>query len=758
MIELKRVHATDLVTYRELDFEFTPGIHAIRGDNGSGKSISMNTLPTLLYSSLPTTTDKRRGRALHSKGTSIELDLNSDGNEWHFGQFGKSSGVRYEVSKNGKSQETHRQDDATDFISKAFPLNIDQFYTTVFLSAFRGNVLHTGNGPKRHDFFESLFDLQVYDTIHKKLSARHSELRGRAQSLDYLKSEVAELQGDEPLKDRVARLDAEMTDARIRRDKLERAIGRRESKYSRLTAQCAIMEQIQSEGTAEHLALELTKQQKRLTRLKEKWRGAVENRKLYDHAREVADKRSALKAKLKALPKRELVDVKALVARLEALDVKADEAERVWAKNKKLNKVMEEIEAAAFPSSVVQAAAELRRQHESKSVAFVASKLRSLEDLIASIEALLGDGAHICPTCGQDAHRDKLRPHLQDLKKDAAHTDSLLACVELFDIRDKLMSDIGDDTEVVDPAIIAAKIEALEDELEQGRSINAACRERVLIKDKLDSLPVVEAVEQGEDPDTLEDRVSEVEAAVNRLRNDIKLMEKLDEGIDASSFTARDDLGREIGSLTAKLRKVNDAMHSMSSDMAVSKDDLIKLRRVRKEIAEIETDVEDLDVYQGLLAAYGQRGLRVNHIATLAEMFEDNLNMYSPSIFNEPFSFAINVDNAKFDIVATRAGKSAEINGSLSGSESRRFQLLCLPSILPFIPAACRTNAVILDELESGMKMPARLKYVHDFLPLLATVVKTIVVVTPLPPEELPVQGREWSVTKTNGVSILRAL
>ena len=114
------------------------------------------------------------------------------------------------------------------------------------------------------------------------------------------------------------------------------------------------------------------------------------------------------------------------------------------------------------------------------------------------------------------------------------------------------------------------------------------------------------------------------------------------------------------------------------------------------------------------------------------------------------------MDENNFNILATRDGKTSDVC-TLSGAQSRAFQLLCALTLISFIPQKYRVDTVILDEMESGLSEKFRSKLCNEFIPQLKTLIPKVVIITPLDKSTLWVEGaKEYIVKKKKNVSVLK--
>ena len=116
----------------------------------------------------------------------------------------------------------------------------------------------------------------------------------------------------------------------------------------------------------------------------------------------------------------------------------------------------------------------------------------------------------------------------------------------------------------------------------------------------------------------------------------------------------------------------------------------------------------------------------------------------------------MNWESSDIDIlVHRRFGKRVETSDvrELSGAESRLLTYVMVLALMTFIPESKRSSVLIMDEPTANMS-PEIIESFKQLLEVMATVIPTVVVVTPMP-EEVYDGATCYTVVKRNGLSTI---
>lgn len=772
MIEFDSVSGENIVTYEKFHLPFRHPLAVLRGPNRSGKSIIPSTIGNLLFGMAPLDNRRGSGSRMHRKGSSITIRGKAGNHTWEFSQVSRGKGLGYRATIDGEVVQLKGGgvEVVRELMAEHVPLNEPQFYTTTMLSSFRGCVLHGGGAPARRSYFEDVFDLGIFDAIQDKLSQRLSTLKGERTRLQMMRERYSELKGR-----RINLVEAEKIEADLRRrnkvldSKLE-AIGKN---ITELSSWLALADGLSS-GLGSN---ELVQRQRQLEMKVRAGRELIENAATVLEQQRAAERnrnaRETLIREMKALNvrpsepdlRRAARGIEALSAVLTRFKDRLNRAQQTETLHAQYSDVLKDVRH--FSSAHTELYQEMRHRGRSDYASFLNTqriRLGSVQSTIRSLSNLRERHLKECPSCGQGVHGEHAERVLKGMRQEEARMKTGVDILEVILAKYEIEAEIRSLKEACSSTVLQEVIERNMQMLSEYRAQHARITQALQLQSRIRSIPEVEPparrLPEGFDLAQTREIVRKYEQQLQTISHDLRLRERLDAMTDFGDPTAARERLRRATQIRNQgmldLRDLNDKLQRLSSQIASGRLIQEEFDALEQRTAEAEQRLADLPVYDALMAAYGARGLRILQIKNLATMFEANLNSYADLLFGEPFKFLVNVEESRFDILAERSGLTSEIAGSLSGSETSCFQLLCMLSLLPFIPASRRANICVLDEIEKGMDEVSRQLYTTSFLPSLVTVVPRILVVTPLGPQELSLpNGVEYRVNKRGGQSVL---
>jgi hypothetical protein len=219
------------------------------------------------------------------------------------------------------------------------------------------------------------------------------------------------------------------------------------------------------------------------------------------------------------------------------------------------------------------------------------------------------------------------------------------------------------------------------------------------------------------------------------------------------------EFASHITQITALQRK---SMTEIESNLAT----LLRIKNTRflltQRLKDLEAQVDTLQqqaqhqaVLESLVAAYSGKGLRNIALTQVTQLIETNMNQFAPLLFGENFVFKLTATTAGLSATVDRGQNRVSDVRLLSGSESNCYSLLFLLSVLALIPSHRRSNVIVLDEMDSHQDDVTRQRFFNDYLPVLKSVIPSVFVITPRPPESLSMFDLSLRVEKKKGVSKL---
>lgn len=739
-IELNNVHIQNIVTHKDTTFTFKPGISVIRGDNGSGKSLCFSTLANLLYGAPPLNNRKNTAKLMHRQNGRIELNLKSNKKSYKLCQFKKGNSVGYDVELNGKSLKTHTISAALDQISTIFPLTQNQFYTTLYLNAYRSSahVLLYGTGPQRKEFFENFFNLQHYDVIYSLLRQQYSEYKLDVAKIDEKEDEIKRLKNDLKKVDErvVKKLENKLNKISVKYDE-----------YSELIIKIQTYENMKQKIVNKGLSLkqlvseykELKRKIKQYQKLIEKDNKAEENNKYYE---QVKQRRTLLQQKIQQIKLNDL-DKDKLEKYVNRLDDVKSEIEKQEELKHKYNHylTLQQVVPDKFK--------------ESKDTAL---------DLIEKIKVKLGNARAIvrklgklqdiseCPTCGTRLNKKEISYLFNQAYKDInkfRKYENIFDEIKAYHTYENFNFDEGRLKE------LEVKRSKLEKQIKQCKENIQRIEEKHHLEEQLKSLPDVEYIERIDIKDIKETN-KKANKKLLELKEDIVCVRYLrDMDID-QHLKNKKHIQKYLSDNKDRVRSLGEKVGKYKAYLISNKTNKKRIKSLEKEISSLQETKNKLKIYEVLINAYGPKGIKISQINNLAELFCNQLNIYAGCLFPENIKFSAIVDENNFNILAERDNGIGDVN-TLSGAQSRCFQLLCALVLLSFIPKKYKADTLILDEMESGLKKDWRDKFANEFLPQMLSIVPKIVVITPMTSKELYItNAKEYTVIKENNVSKIK--
>lgn len=763
MYKFRYVRGSKVVTYQDYEVPFRKGLTTIRGGNRSGKSLSMSVMGNIFFSAPPISVSKNSAKHLHvHSGSTMAVGFERGKDMIHIEQISRGKGVGYNIfihpvgeTLDRKVHNIKARGDVKAQIRRLFRQNDDLFYNSCYISGLRRNVVQEGRAADRYAFFQRTFNLTVFDKIRKLLDKELKKLQRDEATLVYLRGERDRLPEGVDLR----HTKAELKKAQRLYDGLNEKVTQAQATVTELTAVTTLVSQL-SDKTLTPEAVDKAIQTHGTTvgTLEKSHKELMRKQADADAAEATREKREKLVSNLAKLAKvkgtvdecnEEILhleeDIPVLINYLDDLEEAQGRRAEWEAMVAQLNKM------AGGQDKVVMLSGKTLTQAIEKSQA----KLASAKETLESFKDLTGHKN--CPTCQQALNNKMISSMLKKakaLKEEHSQRLEMLALMKEINglnvsLPEKLPKKFKD--------VSRDGLAAMEERLSKEKKRLEYLRLKQRLEEQLELLPEPPKVKD------VSKQLSQVARDLKTARQmlelakaDRKILERL-EDYEGDLKTAPSRLKKAkalLAKLGPKVSKANNRVQRLKlekADLLSKRDQIIHLDT---QIEKLKESAELIPVYQGLMKAYGPKGMRIDRIRSLAELYVERLNQYAPLIFAERFTFSTVIEPNRFDIIATRSGIPGDIN-LLSGSEVRCFQLLHFLAIMSMVPKPFRTNFVVLDELEANMDLASMELYAKEFLPKLKSLVDCIFVITPKTKREFTIDGVDHSliVEKVKGVS-----
>lgn len=694
--------------------------------NAAGKSLFLSALPTIRYSAPPVSV-KSRDLSGMENGTMLALEF-SGTDRYRLEQSYKSS-VKYKCFKNGTDLEWRTTPIARKNIEGLLPWDEDLFYSTIYLDGRRPFTFQMGTDAQRLAAFTGMFDLSHFDSVRAKLLERRRELDKFKVEHDTLQAELVRCKSILDKNPWTKEDETEWNALTSDRCKWTARWSKASTEVQRLTPLVALWDRQQQ--LDKHVSVTVdVKQVRRQAALHREWD------KYDSDSEEYTRKRSKIHKRLRKLT--EVGDPHDLEKRLaKAQKLAGQLEERVSAAERRREKLTERL--TALREEYTGVAGKLAKLPKTKvqDDVDVAGERHKLNQL----SKLSGLGSK-CPTCGQQIDEKKIRRMVRESQvklnaiETAIHRQELAAKVEnlrVLGVELKGRLSEADKQELADVEKQAREIAGKRDQLEQLVDV-ARARRRL---EDLEASLVPPKEPDGPRPACTRKELEEQYAQYQKQRKVEELRNQLREELETLTgepvLESRPDLEAAVARQAKAhkaLQKVNEFSRELEGKRAQHKMAARNLKELQAKVKVSDQALTDIPVLDGLIAAYGNKGLKVSATQRIASMVEESLNDRARLIFPEPVTFRLEVTEGRFSVSYTIGKRTADVQ-RLSGAESRQFALLFLSARLPLIPSHLRTNLLVLDEMDANMSDATRQTFVHDFLPYMQTLVPNIVVVTP---------------------------
>lgn len=760
MIEAHAVELNKYVLYDHARFEFAPGITRIGGDNRSGKSLLLSGLHNLLYGAPPVMAAKRSAKQMLSRsGGYYQFEGKANGKPFIFRQSSKGKSVEYSISVNGKDEGRLTQASAAELMREIIPGNDRMFASTVYITSSQSNPLQFGSGAEKIKFLELLFDIEAFESLREKIAEKFGKAQAAMRELAILRQEYDSIGKPDPLAKHAARIMSQVVERNQAELKEKQEFERNNIELKALEDQLVFPNTNDAQLAANLKELETLEEamRKKIMKLREaklKRDAGKSKMEEYNHQlrlvkryrSDIADFKTAYNKTNpdKVMNNTKLANVLIRRTRHEAkshsMRDRHDAMLEVYNRSRKLYSKIEKLAFKEHTASFGQT------KMTTKVMLAVYDRLNSVVDVS------LSDHTKSCPLCQQALPKDRVKDINYDLKV-LRTARKVAAAVGIENMRwfadaKPAASDVLRRME--------RKCDIEEKRFELCNRIISAVENLTEAQTALKGLPRVSVEDDDVDYDKM---ISSRTASLNDVR---RQCEKISNEMTVrASIMAKKTLKPVVTNATDRVVELGSYMTGIIREkISRQRKDETRRQEIAEQVKKLSKLADHEDVLSALHDAYGPRGLKVQHMADIASLLESAFNTFATSIFPEPIFFNFSVAPTKLDVSVERNSIVSDV-ALLSGSETRMFQILCMASLMEYLPAEYRWDTVIFDEIEANMKDDTRKFLMQTCIPQLAKSISKINIISPLSREELFIEHghdytvREYEVVKSRGKSTL---
>lgn len=706
------------------------GLVCLTGDNriaGGNNMVGKSTIWEVLQFLLDGTSTKDFkpeqlvNRHHKDKGFYSSLSLKKDDVAYQIERAYKNPkfGTGIRVLKDGNEISAKTIPLAVKQVRELVGLSQQEFHNTVYLTGDYKHVLLTGKPSEKDFYFSRLFQLDVFDQMLDLVKSDLDDLRedlGKDQEKVYeykmLKKELEDVKVPTSkdlalLKDRVAVLTKTA-------DRLER----KRTKYLRLR------EQVQQRKKVEHQIAKLhVSKVEDPKELKDRIR-KLEDVKVKAEKAEVWEKqRRSLGEKLNSLPKVKdsLVDLKRRIERFETdldeqksllpkIEERRDLLSEIKDKERHIEKLRKEHPSG---SKEIQGTSDFDGLHVDSMTKELARVTTRIDEYKTRAQKLLKVKTGECPTCGSKIEDPKKLARHYEKEAERLHKEEkrLSKCREVV----KKMQDVAEDIKRLDKRLktlpdgdrhhVKKKVRKLAKYLTELRESVRVAEHRAELEEQLKEIPKPEndVIALG----NVKSKLGELRHRYEKAKSYIELSATM------KDLPKKGPSEKEVSAIERKITAVQESLHKARSliedadekakEFDEKKARLAKLKRAFVKIKAKKKDEEALD---GLVHAFGKRGLRMKVFKRIAAVMADALPTYIPMLFNErKLKVKVTEKENSLDFDLYRWGEQIPIK-CLSKSEKARLSLALLLTNRMATPSSKHTNVLVIDEVMDSVDTP----------------------------------------------------
>lgn len=757
MIQFKKLSLRDCVYFKEAELNLDQGeILLINGknlcsrepdqSNGSGKSLFFSYLPNILFASHPLAIRANAKKELFiSNKAKATLELEVMGDHYLIEQSSNGSSVSYSIAKNGNPEKIRTTPLSEKYIERLLPVSEAEFYTLIYLNSQRDFIFQRGKFEARLAFFTEFFRLDYYDNMRQYFADELKVLKKLEIEVSAYESQRLKLNLD------IKELDQQDLSGVEVSDLEEKRAGLKEKRTS-LKEKMESLRQIQSHlrlvsqlkeslgGKVKVTKSKIAEMNERVDQIHHQVEVRRNLKQLKQKCKELIESRDEVREELNAIYQnlfgRDFDEVYELDYQVETdyrvISADYKKQQELFAKEKKIRNELKN--HAVIPLSNEDLLAE---SFECKQHIASYRKIQSYQDQDSK-----------CPVCGTELDIKQAKKRASKAKQRLKQLEQELQAYELnqelLALKSHTPADL--DTQFARVQKKFSQFSELKKYYSDVQKLSSRLTEveRSLSKSKESFNQVKADLDQSIDVSEL----AQLNEELGQAKHTAKLFQQLEaleanrpEAMSNSVFADLDlyEIQEKMEDLEAKQHRLDVALEKLADKINAYRIYEEKRKLLSSNLSDLSDKIEklngqlaDKELLEILVRVYSNKGIKIQKINAICRLIEKNLNRFKTLLFGENFTFSLNVTEKSFDVLVDRGNSIISDVRHLSGSESRRFNLLMLISLLPLTPKERRSNVIILDELEANGSPSTINMFCNHFIPELHKYVPNIIVISPL--------------------------
>ncbi len=722
-LTVKRFHL-----FKEATLPFRDGITVISGENASGKSLLTSAIPTalsLIYKDDFEAAPKSSFIGLKYMNDDVAIDYSVTTN----------ASAKYAIGIGGEDMMPHKKVDAKNLLLKNWTIPQALFDSTIFLRGTDKHALSVGTPGTRSTWLSEALDLTaIYDAYKAQVDEKISELGRLLAKKEILEEELDKVMSripDSSISKKKARIAAKLL--KKHRLILKKLPAEKVAMENVVKIVSEIEELPELDKSVSYYQKKLSKYEKELERLED-----IESK--LEEYREAKRHNASIEAKINELAIFEEMDDKSyrkLAAKVKECESIIDsyvEANNAYKDQQDEREELEKLSSYEISTHNLEEAENL--------LASLVFRTTQREDQLEALKSLSSKTKE-CPTCGNELTKDHVAKEIKAITKELKALPEEVKIAKR-EVRYWKLKKIKFVKKPKKPNFTSKEFDDWQTQLikyEAAIELKSQLRDIPKVKTKGIAIEIKSAKASARKYANYVKSASSIAAYIKMLPEDLQDMNR-DQLVDIkASYEAKlAEISSTIQHSNEIVRKYSEIENKYDLQTKLVAQHRSSVNSLKASIEEMREETKDIAAWKALAVAFGNSGVRLYQLKESAAVLSKQLTELSALFFDSTYYFNIEVAPHKLNVMVERNGKVGSVK-TLSGAETRSWNLLCAMSLIRSLPSKMRCDTIFLDEIEANMNKRSRERYVRDVLPELQSIVPKINVITPLINGELNINA-----------------